>query len=428
MATIRIRLQTATGTSHIETLPTSTATVFDLRAAAARAAGLSPDDEAASSRLVLRTGFPPRALDLAAFELGCRLADTPWQLDGARIAVEVVGEGGEGDRGAGDAGSAAAPPLQLARPSAAAAAAAAATKAKDKDDADRDPPAVPVPAEHASLVLRVMPDDNSCLFRALALALTGTASDGAVSTLRQAVASNVLAADPEGALSDAALGRPRGEYARWIVRDESWGGYIELSVLARMFGVGIVAVDVQSGAVVDCAPEGGDGGGGGTAPSSWWCTRGSTTTPWRWCPRACRWTSGGPTCCSSLPPRSPAARPSAMPCSRPRRSWHASSRPAGTTRTRRASACAASSARGAARGRRRRGATPRRLGIRGSRRTSRIDGMGRWMLPGVLVELITTAGETLKEVTGLYIFMEDKLQLSLHATNNLAHVLYASGV
>ena len=36
-----------------------------------------------------------------------------------------------------------------------------------------------------------------------------------------------------------------------------------MSVIARAFGVGIVAVDVQSGAVVDCAPQDQGGGGGG---------------------------------------------------------------------------------------------------------------------------------------------------------------------
>lgn len=267
MSTIRIRLQTATGASQIETLPASTATVYDLRAAAARAAGLSPDDDAAAARLVLRTGFPPAPLDWRRLPPDARLADTDWALNGARIAVEVEGQGlppaptatatatAPPPAAAAQTASSSQAPLQLRR--------AQPSPASAGPDAARDPPAVALPALGATLALRVMPDDNACLFRALALSVAGAATDDNVALLRRTVAQAVLASPDE--FSPAVLdGRAGDEYAAWIASADAWGGYIEMSVIARAFGVRVVAVDVASGAVVDCG-AGEDEAAGGRA-------------------------------------------------------------------------------------------------------------------------------------------------------------------
>jgi ubiquitin thioesterase OTU1 len=45
------------------------------------------------------------------------------------------------------------------------------------NDVESDPPEVPVPGLEGVLVLRVMPDDNSCMFRALGSAVLGDALD-----------------------------------------------------------------------------------------------------------------------------------------------------------------------------------------------------------------------------------------------------------
>jgi len=45
------------------------------------------------------------------------------------------------------------------------------------NDVESDPPEVPVPNLEGVLVLRVMPDDNSCMFRALGSAVLGDALD-----------------------------------------------------------------------------------------------------------------------------------------------------------------------------------------------------------------------------------------------------------
>ena len=45
------------------------------------------------------------------------------------------------------------------------------------NDVESDPPEVPVPGLEGVLVLRVMPDYNSCMFRALGSAVLGDALD-----------------------------------------------------------------------------------------------------------------------------------------------------------------------------------------------------------------------------------------------------------
>jgi ubiquitin thioesterase OTU1 len=52
-------------------------------------------------------------------------------------------------------------------------------------------------------------------------------------------------ADPEH-YNDVFLGRPVLEYCAWIQEDKSWGGEIELSILADHFKLEIVVFDVTS--------------------------------------------------------------------------------------------------------------------------------------------------------------------------------------
>ncbi|EPY53342.1 ubiquitin-specific protease [Schizosaccharomyces cryophilus OY26] len=110
----------------------------------------------------------------------------------------------------------------------------------------QDPPYVNTPL--GDIALRVMPDDNSCLFRALSKPLGSSPYD-----LREVVASTVLS-NPE-LYSTAVLGKPPMEYATWIRKESSWGGYIELSVLSAHFNIEICSVDVQTGRVDSYNPQ-----------------------------------------------------------------------------------------------------------------------------------------------------------------------------
>ncbi|KAG2206943.1 hypothetical protein INT47_008412 [Mucor saturninus] len=79
------------------------------------------------------------------------------------------------------------------------------------------------------LTLRVMDDDNSCLFRSIVV-VEGIKSDPIT-------------------YSDATLGQPRDKYMDWIQKPNAWGGAIELAILSSHFGIEIDSIDVQTGRV-----------------------------------------------------------------------------------------------------------------------------------------------------------------------------------
>lgn len=107
---------------------------------------------------------------------------------------------------------------------------------------ESDPPEVPVPDHGATLVLRIMPDDNSCLFRAFGTAFMRSLDS--MTELRSLVAQNIQA-QPE-TYSAAVLDQSPDEYCRWIQTEYSWGGFIELNILAVHFGIEICSIDVQT--------------------------------------------------------------------------------------------------------------------------------------------------------------------------------------
>lgn len=97
--------------------------------------------------------------------------------------------------------------------------------------------------------LRVMPDDNSCLFSAVGYVLCGR-SRAEAGALRQLAARLILSDAAGPALfSEAVLGKPPAIYAEWVQKSKSWGGAIELSLFSAHFAVQIASIDVASGRV-----------------------------------------------------------------------------------------------------------------------------------------------------------------------------------
>jgi ubiquitin thioesterase OTU1 len=113
---------------------------------------------------------------------------------------------------------------------------------KKNQSLDTDPPLIPVPQLDGQLVLRVMPDDNSCMFRALSSAVLGSALDG-MTELRSVVAQTIQA-NPE-LYTAGMLEKEPSAYCKWISREDSWGGGIELSILSQHFDIEIASVNVQ---------------------------------------------------------------------------------------------------------------------------------------------------------------------------------------
>lgn len=92
------------------------------------------------------------------------------------------------------------------------------------------------------LQIHEVPDDNSCLFHAISYCLY---KDITVSSqLRKAVSEEILA-DHE-TYSDAVLDKPNKEYAKWILKKDSWGGGIEIAILSKRLEVAIYVLDMDA--------------------------------------------------------------------------------------------------------------------------------------------------------------------------------------
>lgn len=95
------------------------------------------------------------------------------------------------------------------------------------------------------LMRKVVPANNSCLFTSVnAVMNDGDIDLSCAPSLRQLIA-GVVMSDPN-TYSDAFLGRSNSSYCKWILKDDSWGGAIEISILSKYFGVEIDIVDTQS--------------------------------------------------------------------------------------------------------------------------------------------------------------------------------------
>jgi ubiquitin thioesterase OTU1 len=107
--------------------------------------------------------------------------------------------------------------------------------------------------EMPTMLLREMPDDNSCLFNTIGYVLCSRSRSSA-KELRELAAALILSLSN---YTEAVLGMPPERYAEWIRGDTHWGGGIELAVFAGHFETEIASIDVSSGRV-DIFGEGND--------------------------------------------------------------------------------------------------------------------------------------------------------------------------
>jgi len=111
------------------------------------------------------------------------------------------------------------------------------------------PPERPAEAEDhvdvdgSVLILRVVPDDNSCLFSSIALIFLQDIA--AAPKLRSVVADTIR--NDSVQYDEAFLGQPREQYMSTIVKPTAWGGAIELSIFADYFQTEISSFDVETG-------------------------------------------------------------------------------------------------------------------------------------------------------------------------------------
>lgn len=188
--------------------------------------------------VAIKTGFPPQSVttepEVKLQEAGIR--------NGDQVTLEV-GEGGckKQEFAAGPEKSSG--------------------KSKQALAAALEIPATYMAANDKFLILRNIPDDNSCMFNSISYAVFGSQSykPGNVSpasSLRKVVADEIRA-NPDR-YSEIVLGRPTEEYCQWILKKDSWGGAIELGILAAYLGIRINCIDIELGNFIKFENEAGN--------------------------------------------------------------------------------------------------------------------------------------------------------------------------
>lgn len=207
--------------------------------------------------IVVRIGYPPKALDLTSYIPAATLGSLPFKLNGEQIIVS---------QSASAEPTSSAPITQLDKsdsqnPTKDLKDEAPAAKAKSNvssnttstfqdttdvrslrsskkngDDLDVEPPVIRVSTHPGqNLVLRIMEDDNSCLFRAINYVFMR--SIDTMQELRSLVAQTIQAdatlPPAEQQYGDAMLGMSRDDYCQKIQRSDVWGGGIELAILSK---------------------------------------------------------------------------------------------------------------------------------------------------------------------------------------------------
>nr|ODN89778.1 ubiquitin thioesterase OTU1 [Cryptococcus depauperatus CBS 7855] len=183
------------GTTTLDFDP-STTTLDDLKALIFSSTGIVPNEQE------IKHGYPPKPLSTVSGVLGSLIGKGE-QLIVSSIPASVV--------------SLAPAPASL-------------TRQQNQPVSVSVPDSIPLPGQDASyLQLRIVPDDNSCLFNAIGVVFEGSIE--AAPKLRGIVA-EAIKRDPD-TYSDVMLGAPRNEYIEKIQKPDTWGGAIELSIFAK---------------------------------------------------------------------------------------------------------------------------------------------------------------------------------------------------
>ncbi|ESK94608.1 otu-like cysteine [Moniliophthora roreri MCA 2997] len=235
MAPVRLRHPKGVATIQIS-FEDAGVTVQDLQQEIYAATDILP------SRQLLKTGYPPRSLtlipELPLSSLGLKQGD---QL--------IVAEDTSSDPASKVPASASARSTTAAIPSSSVPASAPPHSKVSSQKVLSGPEHVETD-DGGFLVHRVVPDDNSCLFSSVALIFEQGISKA--SKLRQVVADSIRK-DPE-TYNEAILGMPPSKYIVTIQKPSTWGGAIELTILAAHYRTEICSIDVETGRIDHFAP------------------------------------------------------------------------------------------------------------------------------------------------------------------------------
>ncbi|OKL62935.1 hypothetical protein UA08_02087 [Talaromyces atroroseus] len=196
----------------------------------------------------IKYGYPNlQTLRIEGYDPAQKITDVGVNLNGEQLIINSKQQQQQEEEGdsAGkttDVAPKPAPSQDYSKGPASSASQSTATPLHGTTEADTEPPEVPSPEHAGTVVLRIMADDNSCLFRAVGAAVIGGMDT--MTELRSIVAQTIQA-QPE-VYSDVVLDKRADDYCRWIQSEDAWGGAIELDILSKHFGVEICSIDVQT--------------------------------------------------------------------------------------------------------------------------------------------------------------------------------------
>ncbi|KAJ7510068.1 hypothetical protein B0H11DRAFT_1957484 [Mycena galericulata] len=211
------------------------------------------------SRQNLKSGYPPRTLTIVPELPLSSLGLSP----GEQIIVSEIAEASGVSRSSKPPSSSS-PFLSPTSSSSNSRSAPAVSSTPPTSVASRPTPAPSAPSASASglpdavetdgsfLVHRVVPDDNSCLFSSVALVFEQDITKAP--KMRQIVAEGIKK-DPE-TYNEAILGMPPAKYISKILMPSTWGGAIELGILASHYQTEIASIDVETGRIDQFTPSG----------------------------------------------------------------------------------------------------------------------------------------------------------------------------
>lgn len=205
---LRLRCQSKGGLKSLEGLMANS-TIADLLLVISKATAIP------SGRLRVKVGFPPKLIDTT--DIHRSLSDLQVR-SGDKITVDEDLSAPGGDFPARPAGLV---------------------------EADRLLQQQLGAGTNGVLQRKVVPADNSCLFTSINAVMTdGSVDLTSAGELRQLIA-GVVSSDPD-TYSEGFLGRPNPDYVKWILNMDSWGGGIEVAILANYYQTEIAVIDCQT--------------------------------------------------------------------------------------------------------------------------------------------------------------------------------------
>jgi len=214
MATkLNLRCKSASGMQIVKDITTET-TVLELKKCLGTLCSIEP------YKLKIRSGFPPKVIDISNDLL--TMNEMPFK-SGDTLLVEE-------DK-------------SLATP-----APAASSTARPHNDSLNSLWNAQLGKTEGILTRKVVPANNSCLFTSINCCMSDGKLDTDVAPLMREIIVGAVSSQP-ALYTDAVLGKPNAEYCGWILKGESWGGAIEVSILSKYYAVEIDVVDTQSGRI-----------------------------------------------------------------------------------------------------------------------------------------------------------------------------------